>query len=138
MDEAERRIREQVSDANQHRLEAMAWGAMAMATNVEPTPQKPLTMRDMNEAVNKCRVMMKDRITFRAFSGHEGPVLKVDGPDGQIFELSFQQAQEIHQKWPMKLVEIVDEHTADFSPLIGWFNEFAPMVLPLPPFDVTK
>lgn len=81
----------------------------------------------------------REQITFVVDLAHDGPMLKHETPcDGARVEMSWRQANELHQHWPLKLHKVNSPEQAEFVPVSGVFPEFVPRILPMPPYDVPQ
>lgn len=105
-------------------------------TNTVAQPQTTLDVRKMvGEWGKMLRNARRAQITFVVDRAHQGGPLKHQTPnDGERIEMSWQDANRLHQEWPIKLVKVLSEDSAEFVPInVG---EFAAKVLPMPPYEM--
>jgi hypothetical protein len=81
------------------------------------------------------RNFRRAQITFIVDRAHQGPPIRHQTPtDGEQVELSWTDANRVHQEWPLKLHKVISEDAAEFVPAMA--GEFVPKNLCQPPFDV--
>lgn len=81
------------------------------------------------------RNMRRTQITFVVDLAHPGPPISHDTPnDGTRIELSWTQANALHQEWPLKLLKVLSAEAAEFVPVT--VGEFAAKHLPMPPYEM--
>ncbi|TIX43802.1 MAG: hypothetical protein E5V40_01805 [Mesorhizobium sp.] len=133
----EERILQSISERLEADLLKSIYGPL-LTTNVVPQENVLNVTEMVREWEQMLRAFRRDQVTFRADAAHCGPMLKMETPnDGSVIELSFMQAQQIHDQWPLKLHKIVDAYTAEFVPATG-FDRVVPMRLPKPPFQIEE
>jgi hypothetical protein len=77
----------------------------------------------------------RSQITFVVDRAHQGGPLRHQTPnDGERFELSWLDANRLHQEWPLRLHQVLSEDAAEFVP--APLGEFVPKHLPQPPFEM--
>jgi formate-dependent nitrite reductase cytochrome c552 subunit len=81
------------------------------------------------------RNFRRTQLTFIVDRAHQGGPIRHETPnDGERVELSWMDANRVHQEWPLKLHKVLSEDAAEFVPaLVG---EFVPKHLCQPPYDV--
>ncbi|TIW04537.1 MAG: hypothetical protein E5V77_00190 [Mesorhizobium sp.] len=114
------------------------YGANATNTTVR-VEEKPFRVGEMLRLCERlASEARRNQLVFRADAAHSGAMLKIETPcDGSVIELSFMQAQLVHDKWPLKLHKVLNEHTAEFVPATQ-FDCYVPMYLPKPPFEIKE
>lgn len=107
-----------------------------MATSqAEPEPSTLDLSKMLPELEKMIRNARREQITFVVDLAHDGPMLQHETPcDGTRVEMSWRQANELHQHWPLKLHKVLDSTVAEFVPASGLFPEFVPRILPMPPY----
>lgn len=112
--------------------------ATTTATTNVATSDGALDARKILEDCDKAiRTARRTQITFIVDRCHQGAIIKHETPnDGTRVEMSWHQANALHQHWPLKLWKVLSEDAAEFVPVSGVFPEFAPKILPMPPFEV--
>jgi hypothetical protein len=79
----------------------------------------------------------RSQVTFVVDMAHPGPPIGHDTPnEGSRIEMSWQQANEVHKHWPLKLFKVLSTEAAEFIPVTPMMGEFVAAVLPMPPYDV--
>lgn len=134
----ERKLTELMQRRIERDLEAALFGGGTSTTQTESTTLTADSLKaSMAEWDKLIRNMARSAITFVVDLAHEGPMIVYATPnDGLRYEMSWVQANEAHQHWPMKLDRILSEHCAEFVPLLAGFGEWAPKHLPMPPYEV--
>lgn len=123
-------------DVDRELMKGILYGGQTNSV-AQPEP-KPLNVERMIEEWDKTlRNLRRTQITFVVDAGHEGPILKHETPtDGARVEMSWRQANELHQHWPLRLSQVNSPEQAEFVPASGVFPEFVPRILPMPPYDM--
>jgi hypothetical protein len=104
----------------------------------------PPTTLDVNKFTEDCervlRNMRRTQIIFVVDESHLGPPIMYETPnDGTRVELSWLQARELHKSWPLGIVKILDEHSAEFVPVSSFMQALIPVgELPGPLYDVAE
>lgn len=103
-------------------------------------PQEPTTL-NVEKFLEDCRkwelAAKRNQIIFVVDLVHPGPPLEVrTAGEGIRFEMSWQQANELHKHWPMRLRKVISEHVAEFVPALSFIGEFVPAILPMPPYEL--
>lgn len=109
---------------------------MGATTNTVAQPQPALDIRNMvGEWEKMLRNARRAQITFVVDRAHQGGPMKHQTPnDGERIEMSWQDANRLHQEWPLKLVNVLSVDSAEFVPII--VGEFAAKILPMPPYEM--
>jgi len=85
------------------------------------------------------RNFRRTAITFAVDLAHPGPMLRRETPcDGTIIECSWVQANEVHKRWPLKLIKVISRDVADFVPVTPMFGEEFAANLPSPPYELPE
>lgn len=139
MAEIDPRIAQAVRDQLSRQIDDMLLGGLQ--TSCVPTPENTLTtekLRAMVEDVEKLvRNARRSQITVVVDLAHEGPILLYTTPsDGDRFEMSWHQANELHKHWPIKLHKVNSPEQAEFVFAYGVFPEWMPRHLPMPPYEM--
>jgi hypothetical protein len=96
----------------------------------ETTIDWPKMLRELEQTLRNLR---RTNITFVVDIAHPGPPIRHETPnDGTRIELSWLQANEIHQHWPLKLVKIVAPGAGEYVPITPFGYEIVPKILPQP------
>lgn len=105
-------------------------------TNTVAQPQTTLDVRKMVGEWDKVlRNARRTQITFVVDQAHQGGPLKHQTPnDGERIEMSWHDANRLHQEWPLKLVKVLSVDSAEFAPIM--LGEYAAKILPMPPYDM--
>ncbi|TGT90879.1 MULTISPECIES: hypothetical protein [unclassified Mesorhizobium] len=130
---AEERIRQQIAAQVETDMYRAIYGVAT--TSTVTAEEKPFQVGKMLALwENIIRETRRTQVTFRVDLAHPGSMLKYETTDeGTVIEMSFVQAQQLHQKWPMRLHKILDTNSAEFTPVTP-FDVFVPTILPMPPF----
>jgi hypothetical protein len=105
-------------------------------TNTAPAAESVLDAKTFIANMDKVlRNFRRTQLTFVVDRAHQGAPIRHDTPnDGERIELSWLDANRVHQEWPLKLRKVLSEDAAEFVPaLVG---EFVPKHLQQPPFEV--
>jgi hypothetical protein len=139
-EEAERKITDFVREQFAREMDRMCMGAITGSTATVAQEETTLNVAEMLRSCEQIlRNSRREQITFVVDAGHDGPILKHNTPcDGERVEMSWRQAQELHQHWPLKLWKVNSPEQAEFVPVSGIFPEFVPRVLPMPPFEMPQ
>lgn len=129
-------LRRKLDAAIATKMEAMFTPALCGTSTVDRAPPS-LTADDLTRLANQMRVWQRDNLYFIVRQGYDGPILGTQHPDGKRIEISWRQAQAVHEQWPLVLHEIVSEDEAVFRPAIS-FDRFVPKTLPMPPYEVPQ
>lgn len=107
----------------------------AAQSNAVPS-ESALNVREVLRAANiALRVARRTQITFIVDRGHQGPPLRYETPnDGERIELSWADANAVHEVWPLKLHTVLSEDAAEFVPAI--VGELVGKHLDEPPYHV--
>lgn len=112
-------------------------GSVSTSTTAEP----PSTLRveDFLRAMHLAKMKERQsRVTFVVDLAHDGPMIGYrTETEGQVFELSWWQAQGVHEKWPLKMSKVRSPECAEFMPATV-FDRFVPKVLDMPPYDMPE
>ena len=108
-------------------------------TTAEAEPLPTLRVEDLVRTVHRLQMQERQsRVTFVVDLAHDGPMLGYrTATEGQIFELSWMQAQHLHGHWPLKLVKVLSAEKAEFAPATP-FDQFVPKVLDMPPYELPE
>lgn len=116
------------------RREADLLLGVTTSTNAAPAPALDLrTLLPQWERM--LRNARRSNVTFVVDRAHPGGPLCHETPgDGERIELSWLDANRVHQQWPLKLHQVLSADAAEFVPaLVG---EVVPVHLVQPPFDL--
>ena len=107
-------------------------------TNATP----PETTLDLRKALPEWEKMIRNarrsQVTFVVDQGHQGPPIQHETPnDGWRVELSWPDANRLHQEWPLRLHKTVSVDAAEYVPATT-FDQFVPKVLPMPPYEAPE
>ena len=107
-------------------------------TNAVAEPQKPFDIESaFKEWSQLMRNWKRENVTVVVDLGHDGPItIHETATDGKRVEANWPQACAIHKVWPMKLHQVNSPEQAEFVPISGVFNEFVPLNLEPPPWQV--
>jgi hypothetical protein len=106
-----------------------------------PSPQEHILdgaamARSLDQMIRNFR---REQITFRVDIAHQGPVLRHETAcDGDVIELSWVQANEVHQHWPLKISKVLSPDAAEFVPASNMFPDFVGRILPMPPYEMPE
>lgn len=128
-------LEKKLEAAMQRQLEAALFGG---ATTNQQAQDTTLDLRKLLPEWEKMfRNFRRENVTFMVDLVHPGPAIKYDTPhDGVRFEMSWQQANALHQEWPLRLHKVLSGTAAEFVPVSGIFGEIVPKMLPLPPYEM--
>lgn len=106
-----------------------------VTTNALPQGTSLDVRKLLPELERMLRNFRRTQLVFIVDRAHQGgPLRHVTPNDGERIELSWLDADRLHQEWPLKLHQVLSEDAAEFVPaLIG---EFVAKHLPLPPFEM--
>jgi len=110
---------------------------MYAGTVSDAPPMPPLKVEGLIKTVRDLMIQAcRSSVTFVIDLAHEGPMVGYrTETEGQVFEMSYMQAMQVHLHWPLKPHKILSEERAEFVPATQ-FDRFVPMVLPPPPYEV--
>lgn len=134
------RLSEALREREAHRLQDTMDKIAAEALGLRscPTEQTVLNVgqfrKDMQVFLQAAR---RVGVVFRVSTYHTGSIIeKRSENDGSTIYMNFEQARAVHQRWPLRLIKILSEHSAEFAP--GVPNEYLPASLPLPPYPLSR
>ena len=113
--------------------------SMSFTATIDDMAAQPSLDALMDEARKMVAEARRNAVTFVVESPHLGPIVAHQTPhDGTRFEMSWDQANELHKQCPMRLHKVLSPDMAEFVPITGMFRELVPSVLPMPPFDMPE
>ncbi len=109
------------------------------AKSSEPTT---LTSEELNRSLakwsNLSAQMKRSNVMVVVIQGYSGPILmNKTATEGVFVEMSWRQAQALHEVWPLVLDRVIDQETAYFRPA-HCFSMFVPKILPMPPYEISE
>lgn len=115
-----------------------AMTGMTTSTIASADAEKPFNLEEMLRQWSQMeRNWRKDNVTFVVDLGHEGPALTHDTPcDGKRVECTWQQANVIHQHWPLKLSKVNSVEQAEFVPVSPFYSGLVLKTLDMPPYEL--
>lgn len=133
MDRDEDRIGKAIEAMMRREVDRAVTGGACTNTTAQPSTLDVKTFTANMQKV--LRNFRRTQLTFVVDRAHQGgPITHATPNDGDRIELSWLDANRVHQEWPLKLHKVLSEDAAEFVPaLVG---EFVPKILCQPPFDV--
>lgn len=127
------KLNQAIADMISQRIEREFFGGAV--TNTVAPPSTLDVRKWLPEMQKMLRNFERSKVTFVVDRVHQGPILKHETPnEGSRFEMSWMDANRVHQEWPLKLWKVLSEDAAEFVPITA--GEYTPKILPAPPFDV--
>ncbi len=131
----ERRLAERFEARLSEMVTSTLRGPMT-ATVSEPTT---LTSEELNRSLakwsNLSAQMKRSNVTIVVIEGYSDPIIMDrTATEGQFIEMSWRQAQALHEVWPLVLDRVIDQQTAHFRPA-HQFDTLVQKMLPMPPFE---
>lgn len=119
------------------RLEAEIFGGTSTtAASEETTLDAAKLIKSWEQFLRNAR---RHQVTFVVDLAHPGPPLRLETPhEGVRFEVSWVQANGLHQQWPLKLWKVLSPEAAEFVPVTPGFGEWVPSILPMPPYEMPE
>jgi hypothetical protein len=114
------------------RLVAVEFKTLGGSLDPEAARKLQRLVRDLEQEL---RVIRQAQVTIVIDRAHQGKPMSYQTPDqGRRFEMTWEQANRVHQLTPLRLHQVISEDAAEFVPAIGLEIDAATAALPMPPF----
>lgn len=110
----------------------------ALGDSLDPNAARKLQTL-VGDLERELRVIRQAQVTIVVDRAHQGKPMSYQTPDeGRRFEMTWEQANRVHQLTPLRLHQVISEDAAEFVPAIGNDIDAVTAPLPMPPFALPR